>query len=155
MSDRLTNGNFYFPVDGHFVSEKQVRINEILQDYDGTLQLQWIPPDKRSSSDLAFRVVCFPLGKAAYLVCTAEEADERLLAKVFASDQKNTPNPLSYLDNYNNAIELVNAKKAKDARMEDHALAQSILRNTKSSYRHGGVDYERAGRSHPSKTYIW
>jgi hypothetical protein len=152
---KLFNGNFYFPVDGHFVSEKQVRINEILQDYDKSLQLQWIPPDKRSSQDLAFRVVCFPLGQPPYLVCTAEEADERLLAKVFEADQANSPNKLSYIENYNNARELMLAKQAEEQRMEDHEMAASILRNTKSSYKHGGIDFERAGRNHSGKTYIW
>lgn len=144
MSERLLNGNFYFPVDGHFVSEKQVRINEILHDYDPSLQLQWIPPDKRSSQDLAFRVVCFPPGKPPYLVLTAEEADERLLARVFEADQASSPNKLNYIDNYNNALELMKAKQSQEKRMEDHELAASILRSPKSSYKHGGVDFERA-----------
>lgn len=148
MSDRILNGNFYFPIDGHFVSDKQVRVNEILQDYDKTLQLQWIPPDKRSSQDLAFRVVCFPLGRPAYLVCTAEEADERLLARVFEADQANSPNKLNYIENYNNARELLIAKQDREQRMEDHELAASIIRSSKSSYRHRGVDFERAGRSY-------
>jgi len=145
---KLFNGNFYFPVDGHFVSQKQVRINEILNDYDSTLQLQWIPPSDRSSRDLAFRVVCFPPNKPAYAVCFAEEADERLLAKVFEADQANSSNKLNFIDNYNKALELSRAKEAQEVRQEDHELAASILRSTKSSYRHGGIDYERAGRSH-------
>lgn len=143
MSERVLNGNFYFPVDGHFVSEKQVRVNEILQDYDPSLQLQWIPPDKRSSQDLAFRVVCFPQGRPPYLVLTAEEADERLLARIFEADQSHSPNKLSFIDNYNAARELMLAKQAEEARMEDHKLAASILRSNKSSYKHGGVDFER------------
>jgi len=145
---KIVNGNFYFPVNGHFVSQKQVRINEILQDYDPSLQLQWIPPSDRSSNDLAFRVVCFPKDKRPYAVCFAEEADERLLAKVFEADQANSPNKLNFIDNYNKALELTRAKEAQDARQEDHELAASILRSTKSSYRHGGIDYERAGRRH-------
>ncbi len=147
MDSKLFNGNFYFPIDGHFVSQKQVRINEIIQDYDKKLQLQWIPPDKRSSKDLAFRVVCFPLGRPPYLVCTAEEADERLLAKIFEADQANSPNRLNYIENYNRARELVIAKQQEEQRMEDHDLAASVIRSTKSSYRHGGIDFERARRS--------
>lgn len=153
---KLTDsGNFYFPVDGHFVSQKQVRINEILSEYNSTLQLQWIPPDKRSSQDLAFRVVCFPDGKPPYLVLVAEEADERLLARVFEADQVSSPNKLNFIENYNAARELVIAKEAEEQRMEDHQLAASIIRSTKSSYRHKGVDFERQGRSGPSKTHIW
>lgn len=147
LDSKLTSsGNFYFPVDGHFVSAKQVRINEILQDYDSKLQLQWIPPGERSSHDLAFRVVCFPDGKAPYLVCTAEEANEQLLAKVFEADQRNSPNKLSYIDNYNRALELARIKEAEEKRQEDHELAASIIRNRKSSYTHKGVDFERLRR---------
>lgn len=146
---RIVNGNFYFPINGQFVSQKQVRINEILQDYDPSLQLQWIPPDQRQQGDgaPAFRVVHFKDGAAPYLVCTAEECDERLLAKVFEADQVNNPNQLSFIDNYNAALELSRAKEAEEQRLEDHALAASIIRNTKSHYRHGGVDFERPGRS--------
>ena len=148
LDSKLTNsGNFYFPVDGHFVSEKQVRINEILQEYDPKLQLQWIPPNQRNHEDKPFRVVYFPDGRAPYLVCTADEADERLLAQVFEADQQNSPNKLTYIENYNNALELMRAKQREEARQEDHELAAAILRSTRSSYRHGGIDFERAGRS--------
>ncbi len=160
MSDRVFNGNWYFPVDGHFVSVKQVRINEILQDYNPELQLQWIPPDKRSSRDLAFRVVHFPSGKAPYAICFAEEADERLLAKVFEADQTNSPNKLNYIENYNRALELTRAKEAHDKRMEDHAIAQAAIRNNKSHFtfrneRGELIDFERPGRRNSRKTYIW
>lgn len=146
LDSKLQNGEFYFPVDGHFVSQNQVRIHEILHDYDPNLQLQWIPPDKRSSEEAAFRVVCFPPGRPAYLVCTAEQADERLLARVFEADQVNNPDKLSYIDNYNNALEMVRAKEAEEARQWDHELAAAILRNRKSSFKHGGVDFERHRR---------
>jgi hypothetical protein len=142
-SKLTSSGNFYFPIDGHFVSEKQVRINEILQDYDASLQLQWIPPNQRSHEDKAFRVVHFPPGRPPYLVCTSDEADERLLARVFEADQVNSPNKLSYIDNYNNALELMREKQNHEKRQEDHELAASVLRNRKSSFMHGGVDFER------------
>lgn len=140
---KILNGNFYFPIDGHFVSQKQVRIHQILQDYDPTLELQWIPPNERSEKDAAFRVICRPMAKPPYLICVADEADERLLAKVFEADQKNSSNKLSYIDNYNNARQLLIEKEAMEKRQEDHELAASILRSNKSSYRHGGIDFER------------
>lgn len=159
MSERLFNGNWYFPVDGHFISQKQIRINEVLQDYDPNLQLQWIPPDKRSERDLAFRVVHFNPGKAPYLVCIAEECDERLLARVFEADQQNSPNKLTYIENYNNALELVRAKEDTEERQELHEMAMAVIRNNKSSYtiKISGevIDFERPGRRHKSKTYIW
>lgn len=145
---KLFNGNFYFPDEsGNWVSDKHQRIAEILQDYDPTLQLQWIPPDKRSKEDVAFRIVSFPDGGSPYLVCVADELDERLLAKVFDADQRNSPLKLTHIDNYNAALELVRAKEAEEKRKEDHELAAAVLRNRKSSFKHGGVDYERRRRS--------
>ena len=160
LNSKLLNGNFYFPVDGHFVSQKQVQINEVLQDYDPTLQLQWIPPDQRSAEDVAFRVVAFPPGRAPYAVCFASEVDERLLARVFEADQRRGGNRLTFLENYENALQLTKAKAAFEQRQEDHELAASVLRNTKSSYkvrnRQGElIDLERAGRPYKSATHIW
>ena len=150
LSKLMADGNYHFPTnDGHFISEKQRRINEIIQEYDPNLELQWIPAGQRSTDDVAFRVVARPPGRAPYLVLTAEEADERLLARLFVADQQNATggrNVLSYLDNYNNAIEIYRAKTREEARVEDHDLAASIIRSNKSSYVHNGVDFERARR---------
>lgn len=139
------DGHIYFPSDsGHFISEKQRRINEILQDYNPELELQWIPPGQRNENDDPFRVIHRPVGKPPYLICVAQEADERLLATVFKADQSNHDvNLMTWLDNYNNAVEIYNAKKAEEQRAEDHDLAASVIRNSKSSYKHGGIDFER------------
>ena len=161
--DLTDDGHIYFPTnDGQWVSEKQRRINEILQDYDPKLQLQWIPPGRRNEKDEPFRVVCFPDNGNPYLVCTAMEADERLLATVWQADQKNRGgNMLSWLDNYNRAIEIYNAKKNEEIRQEAHEIAAAAFASDKSSYkvrsfRSGElIDVERRGRGESSKTYIW
>jgi hypothetical protein len=157
------DGHIYFPTnDGHWVSEKQRRINEILQDYDPNLQLQWIPPGQRNEKDEPFRVVCFPPGKPAYLICTAMEADERLLATVWQADQRNHGvSSLSWLDNYNRAIEIYNAKKNEELRNEAHEMAAAAFASDKSSYKVRSfrtgelIDLERPGRSQSRTTYIW
>lgn len=151
------DGNFYFPTnDGHFISERQRRVNEILQDYDPTLELQWIPPGQRNEKDEPFRVIQVPPGKPPYLVCTAQEADERLLATVFQADARNhSGSLLNFLDAYNSAREIYHAKIDEEKRQEAHELAAAVIRNPKSSYIHNGVDFERPGRSEPRKTHIW
>jgi hypothetical protein len=161
--DLTDDGHIYFPSnDGKtWISEKQRRINEILQDYDPKLQLQWIPPGRRNEKDEPFRVVCFPPNGHAYLICTAMEADERLLATVFQSDQKKrTGNLLSWIDNYNSAREIYNAKVNHERRQEQREIAVSAIRNNKSSYKvhnHRGelIDLERIGRRDSGTTYIW
>lgn len=139
------DGNIYFPTnDGHFISEKQRRINEILQDYDPRLELQWIPPGRRAPSDEPFRVVHRPLNQPPYLVCTAQEADERLLATVLQADaHRRDQTVLNFLDAYNSAREIYNAKKNQEKLDEAHELAASVIRSNKIHYRHGGVDFGR------------
>lgn len=160
--DLTDDGHIYFPTnDGNWISEKQRRINEILQDYDPKLQLQWIPPGSRNEKDEPFRVVCFPPNGHPYLICTAMEADERLLATVFSADQKKRDgNLLAWLDNYNRAKEIYNAKVNHDRRQEQHEMAQAVIRNNKSSYFIKGrdgelIDLERSGRRESRTTHIW
>lgn len=160
--DLTSDGHIYFPTnDGTWISEKQRRINEIIQEYDSTLELQWIPPGKRNDEDHPFRVVCRPPNGHPYLVCTGLEADERLLATVFRADAKrHGHNLLSWLDDYNSAKALYNAKINYENRQERREIAAAAIRNQKSSFkirndRGDLIDLERPGSSGSGKTYIW
>ncbi|MFG2268108.1 hypothetical protein [Streptomyces sp. NPDC048720] len=159
--DLTDDGHIYFPANnGQWISQKQARVQEILNDYDPKLQLQWIPPGQRNDKDEPFRVVCFPENGHPYLICTAMEADERLLASVFSADQsKKSGSLLTWLDNYNRAKEIYNAKVNHEARQEMHEMALSVLKSDKSSYKiynHRGelIDLERRGRRESRTTYI-
>jgi hypothetical protein len=137
------DGTIYFPdQNGHFVSENQRRIAEVLQDYDPNLELQWIPPVNRGPQDYAFRIVCRNNRGSDYVVCFANECDERLLAKVFHSDQQRfNNNTLNYLDAHNAAIEAINLKRAMEEREEAHNLAYSAWTSSKIHYKHNGIDF--------------
>ena len=139
----LDDGRIYLPNEnGNFVSENQRRVAEIIHDYDPNLQLQWIPPGDRGPQEFTFRVVDTNPNNPNYVVCFAHECDERLLAQIFQSDQRRNGNDvLTYLDNHNAAVELINAKKSEEQRMMDHELTYSILRSTKIHYRHNGIDF--------------
>lgn len=139
---KLTDaGNIYFPTeDGHFISEKQRRIAEVLKDYDPNLQLQWIPTDQRGSEDKAFRVVDVTPGRAPYAVTFADECDERLLARVFQADGTKRNN-LNYLDAHNAAIEALELKQRLESQEEMHRMSHAILRSQKINYRHKGINF--------------
>lgn len=146
---KLNNdGHIYFPTeDGYWVSENQRRIAEILKDYDHRLELQWIPPNERNTQDDPFRVIYRPDNAPPYLVFATQECDERLLARVFQADQSTKDqNLLSYLDAHNAAVEALRLKKRIEGQQEWHDLASSIIRNNRSSYVHGGIDFERPRR---------
>jgi hypothetical protein len=126
--------------DGHFVSQKQRRTAQIIAEAYPNLQLQWIPADKRSERDYAFRVVDCTPGRPPYVVCFADDCDERLLARVIQADT--TRNDVqNILDAHNAAAEAVRKKEMEDGRMEAHELAFSVYRSTKIHYKHNGIDF--------------
>jgi hypothetical protein len=142
------DGNIYLPdEDGHFVSDNQRRVAGVLRDYYPYLQLQWIPPNKRDAEkDYAFRVVDTTPGRPNYVVCFANECDERLLARVFQADQTRPGhNAQSYVDCHNDALEALKLKKRAEANEEAHRMAYSILRSPKIHYKHGGIDFGKIG----------
>lgn len=126
--------------DGQFISEKQRRISEIIHDYDPNLELQWIPVGQRSAQDYAFRVVDNTPGRPAYVVTLAHECDERLLSKVIHSDNHNG-NVLNILDQHNAAVELYEAKKNKEERMDMHEFMHAALRSRKINWMHKGFNF--------------
>lgn len=131
----------YLPTgDGHFVSEKQRRTAEILKDFYPYLELQFIPPADRGPQDYAFRVVDTNPGGRPYVVCFANQCDERLLAQVIRADNKDK-NPLNILEAHNTAIELYEAKKRKEERMEMHEMMHSALNHRKYHWRHNGINF--------------
>lgn len=99
---------------GYFVSEKMMRLGEIIQDYDQNLFLEWIPTDKRVQTDNAapYRVVHYPPNLPAYVVLFAHESDnpEDILARIFASDNTRG-NPIVTMDTRNAASEAFRLKK--------------------------------------------
>lgn len=127
----------------HFVSEKQRRTAEVLSDFYPHLQLQFIPPQERRSEDDRnnnFRVVDCSPGRQPYVVCFAEEADERLLAKVIQAD--NTRRDVSnYLDAHNAATEIMMAKQHEEDRQELHEFMYAALRHRKYNYMHAGINW--------------
>ena len=135
-------GNVYLPnEDGHFVSDNQRRVADVLRDYYPYLQLQWIPPGQRDSTqDYAFRVVDTTPGRSAYVVCFAHECDERLLARVIQADNTHG-NVQNILDAHNAAYELMKQKKKEEANAEAHEIAYSILHSNKIHYKHNGIDF--------------
>lgn len=131
----------YVPAEGgYFVSEKHARIAEIISEYDPTLELAWIPPERRDPGDKPFAVVHRPVGQPEYVVCYADDCDERLLARVFSMDQNKT-DVWSDLEANNAAAKALQLKKSMEDMAEAHDISASILRSPKQSYRHNGVTY--------------
>lgn len=140
FSGAVDLGSVAVPVDGvHFASVKAQRIAEILQDYDPNLSLEWIPEGAEPGMD-RFRVVCTPPNAPAYVVCSSNEADEVLLAKVFDSDNAKG-NVLSRLNSHNAAMEALRLKAQMDEAEEAQDFASWAIRQTRRVM-HNGYRFE-------------
>lgn len=138
----LDLGMAYVPAEGgYLVSERHARVAEIIQDYDPQLELAWIPPEKREPGDKPFAVIHRPDGQPPYVVCYADDPDERLLARVFSMDT-NKNDVWQNLEYERAAYEAMRLKTQMEELQEQHDLAASILRSPKATYRHNGVVYE-------------
>ena len=132
------------PETGYFISEAHQRIAEIIKDYEPTLELVWIPPNKRNFNDtFPFAVVHHPEGRESYVVrkLKEDEVDNRLLAWLFANDQERN-SPLSMLDKIDLANELIKAKKQEEELAAKRDVALSILKSPLNRYKHDGVVYQ-------------
>lgn len=124
--------------------EKCFRIDALLKGIDPYLELQFIPPGDRGILDTKpWAVVHRPPNMPAYFVLYAEEADERILARVLRADTQKQ-NVLSEVEALNKAREAMNAKANADRMAEAHALAYSVWNSPKIHYRHNGVDFGAA-----------
>lgn len=132
----------YVPAEGgYFVSEKHARIAEIINEYDPTLELAWIPPDKRQPGDAPFAVIHRPLGQPEYVVCYSEDVDENLLARVFSMDATKH-DVWAQVNASQAAAEALKLKRQLEEMEEANDLTKSIIKSHKNVYRHDGVRYE-------------
>lgn len=134
----------YLATEQGFISVKHQRVAEIINEYDPDLLLVWIPPDKRIPGDEGkeFAVLHTKHGKQYVAMFVKEdEVDERLLAKLWAADEKNG-NVLSKLDAMNAAVQAMKLKEQMEIQAEKDDLAKSILKSPKHTYKHGGVVFE-------------
>ena len=129
--------------EGYFVSEKHMRMAEIIRNYDPNLDIEFIPEGRREEGDKPFRVVhTDPRFGNRYVVCYADDLDGPLLERIVKMDAQRNGNILSDIDAHNQAVRLVMQKKHQEQMDEAHDLAAHILKSPKSTYRHDGVVYQ-------------
>ena len=112
-----------------------------LTDYDPTMSLAWIPPDRREPNEPPFAVVKTEDSGLSYVICYSDDPDERLLARVWSMDSSKQ-NVLQNLEMQNAALEAIKLKKQMEEMEEAHELSASILRSPLNTYKHNGVTYQ-------------
>lgn len=118
------------PDTGHFLSAEHQRIAEIIKDYEPTLELAWIPPDKRSLNEqYPFAVIHKPEDAPAYVVMRLREneVDQRVLARLWGADSKNG-NVLTNIEAEEAARKAIELKKQQDEEEEAREMAAWMVK---------------------------
>lgn len=105
--------------DGRWVSEHYERLARVIQDYDQSLALSWIPPDRRTREDKEPYAVIDTRTNTVVLFASELEQPESILGRLFCADNLNG-NVLDKLESHNAAIELMKLKEWEDE-LEDLA----------------------------------
>lgn len=135
------DGSLYVPGADQPITERHKRVDELLKGYDPYLELQFIPPGSRGPLDTKpWVVVHRPPNAPAYPVFYADDADERLLARVMMADNARQ-NVLTEMEALNTAKEAIKRAEEKAALREASAQAAAIIRSPKYHYKHNGVDF--------------
>lgn len=126
-----------------FTSEHHRRIAEIIQDYDDTLFLAWVPPQLRAmDEEHPFAIIHQPPGKGQYVVRKLKESEvnEQLLAWLWSNDTTKT-NVLDRLDALDNAREALRLKEQLEIDEANKEFAETILKSPKHTFKHNGRTY--------------
>ncbi len=103
--------------EGVFVSDKWLRLSEILQDMDPHLELRWIPPNARSSEDSKPYAIIYNGSPRAYTIRFAGELDDpvEVLASIW---EGKGPDVLKALEAKEKAEEAFRLRESLDLHME-------------------------------------
>lgn len=127
--------------DGTFVNEKHERIARMVADYDPSLSLVWIPERARKPGDVPFAVLCTPVAAPPYIVFTAQDADESLLARLYAGDTTKH-DVLTAANKADEARQAYKLQQRADEMEAEADIVKTIIASPKSRFRHNGKVYE-------------
>lgn len=128
MTVNLDPSSHIFDQDsGRFINAKHQRIAEIINDFDPSLFLMWIPPEHRTNNPLEQP---YAVGQMRdnlpepyiIMLVSEEELDHRLIGKLFRARQLAEGRPGSLEKCIEDANRLVEMKKEAE-RLEDAEIA--------------------------------
>lgn len=134
------------PQTGRALSVKHQRLAELIADYDDTLELAFIPEERRAPLDheKPFAVICRPRNNAhPYVVMKIREdqMDESILAALIIRDNKHE-NVLDRLEACEFADQAYLAAQDADRREARIDFIKSVIKSPLHTFKHKGVKYE-------------
>lgn len=149
MLDHPLLGNMYHYSDdyGGFVNSNHERVAQFVKDYDDELELGWIPPANRDSTDS--KPFCIihnnPNGSrqtVTYFYESELNIDHVAMWLMENDFKRNHPNEI--FDRVQAGIlakQIADAKATEDAAAEKWEFGKSLLRSPLNVYRHNGKVY--------------
>lgn len=121
---------------GRFVSQKWMFLAEMLQDYNQSLELRWIPTELRSPEDRdkPYMVVSRDKQGKEYVVLYASELDqpEEIMTRIINSDMKHG-NVLDRMEVRNNVQKLFDLRKKEEELAEREDFARWLVETKKTN----------------------
>lgn len=122
--------------EGRFVSQKWMFLAEMLQDYNPSLELRWIPPEKREAEDRdkPYMVVHQDRQGRNYIVLYASETDqpEDVMTRIIQADMKHG-NVLDRMEIRNNVQRLFELRKREEELAEQEEFAAWLVKTNKAN----------------------
>lgn len=133
------------PQSGRALSAFHQRLAELIADYDETLELAWIPPEKRLplDKDKEFAVICRPRNdQPPYVVMKIAEADcnESVLAALIVRDNSHS-SVLDRIEACEFADQVMQAKDDAERAAFRQDLIATVVKSPLHTFRHDGKVY--------------
>lgn len=144
MSHPLLGSTYHYHADaGRFINEKHERIAAVIRDYDPELELAWIPPENRDSTDTQPFCILHnnPNGtRVPVSFWREDQIDERLVEWCFENDfKKHNPDDIfDRVQAQNLAQRLVQRKKYEEEAAERWEFGEFRLKTPLHSFKHNG-----------------
>jgi len=141
--------------EGHFVSEKWLRLSEILQDFNPDITLNWIPPQHRTDVDRSkpYAIVHSPRNQPPYVIMFAGETDnpQEVLARIWSGDtsRQNVMANVAAMDAAEKAFKLKQEIDQREQLMDEAAWFAGTHKNWVKMKRPDGT-IEKIDRTLPN-----
>lgn len=125
--------------DGRFISEKVSRIAELVREYDPTIDVRWIPPDRREfATDPAFALVTRDRSGREYVIFYVQDEskfDGTVLEMLYKTDAAKHGNLLNDIDARNQAVKALQEKLFKERLEEAHEIFYDVMKSPMHTYK--------------------
>lgn len=126
--------------EGHMITQNQLRLKEIIEDYDPDMSLVWIAPEMRTPADThPFAIEHSPPGRAKYIIFTMTEEEMQnpaaILARLFEGDLRKN-DVWKNIENYKTAQKILELKEQMDKHAERVEIARYAARAVAGGHRY-------------------